>query len=133
MKRITPRQYAVALYEAIAESSKENLQTRLQNFLTLLKSRGQWKHLSRILSIFETVYEENSGTTTAEIISARPLTADELSWAEKGLKKFATTVELTNSVDKELIGGVIVKQRDNLWDLSVAGQLARLRRRFMNN
>jgi len=133
MKKITPRQYAVALYEAIAESSKENLLERLRNFLTLLKARGQWKQLSRILSIFDKVYEENSGIAAAEIISARSLTADELSWAENGLKKLANAVEFVNIVDKDLIGGVIIKQRDNLWDLSVKGQLARLRRKIVNN
>jgi len=131
MKKITARQYAGALYEALIDSSGEQLKTRLRNFLLMLKAKREWKNLAKVLRAFDKIYEERSGQLSAEIISSRPLKDSELKNIEAKInlsdKKWSS---VTNMVEPEILGGLIVKQSDKLWDMSISGQLKRLKEKI---
>lgn len=76
---------------------------------------------------------EHRGTELADVT-----TAVEIGAAERGLvaerisRHIGKRVELRTNVDPDIIGGVVVRVGDQLFDASVRGKLERLRRALVN-
>mgnify|MGYP003388447097 CR=1 FL=1 len=64
----------------------------------------------------------------AEITSAKPLDASQLSQITAALEKLSNKkVDVTKKVDPEIIGGVVAKVGDKVYDGSLRTQLRNLR------
>lgn len=124
MRKVTPKQYALSLYQAVKESRGEELKVRIDNFLQLVKQRKDVKKLDKIFSSFVEIYHQEQGLVEAELISARPLLhavkEEILAW----LKKYTGREPLvTETVNPEILGGAIVKFSARIADFSLAKQL----------
>jgi F-type H+-transporting ATPase subunit delta len=101
------------------------------SFLALLLEKGREDVLVPIIDQFFKMQDDRLGITELEIQSASELTGDQ----QKAIvKRFETitgkTVRVTQTVDKELIGGFIARVDDTVYDGSVQRQLELLRARF---
>jgi F-type H+-transporting ATPase subunit delta len=100
----------------------------LRNFLLLLVDRRRIVFLESILQQYLALLRQLNQTVLAEVISAVPLTQEQQqSVIQKviALTK-ARQVELDSKIDRELIGGVIIKVGSQVIDASLRGQLRRL-------
>lgn len=99
------------------------------NFLNLAIELDRFKALVKSQEPFMQKITEASGRVKAEVImSVKPSEADLQRIKEALSKLVEKDVELVLKVDPEILGGVITKVGDKLFDGSVKGQLESLRR-----
>jgi F-type H+-transporting ATPase subunit delta len=94
------------------------------NFLLLILERGRIGFLSAIIASYGAYADEISGVVRPTLYTAMPLEADKVQGIKDAL---ATTtgkkVVLTVEVDPSLIGGVVTKIGDMIYDGSIRTQL----------
>ena len=124
MRGNTPKDYAVALYEATKDAKGDNLHAILEQFSTLLFRAGQIKQADKIIAEFIKYTKKQSGVIDIEITSARPLTAK---LVQEIKKAFGNKVEATEKIEPELIGGVKIKTENEIFDASLQKPLKLLK------
>lgn len=106
-----------------------------ERFIAILVRKGREGMLPEIAEGFQNVYRVENNILMAEVRSAVPLTEE----ARAQVKKMAEgrhpgmSIQLTETVDPDLIGGVIVRIGDEQVDSSVSRRLSDLRRKFSEN
>ncbi|MGQ0643937.1 MAG: ATP synthase F1 subunit delta [Elusimicrobiota bacterium] len=97
-------------------------------FLGLLLSKKRLGLLPFIVRAFEASADEADGVRKVQVKSAAPLSAAQTAELEKRLAAaWGGRVSAETSVDESLIGGLILRLGDRLWDASVRGRLRRMR------
>jgi F-type H+-transporting ATPase subunit delta len=128
MKKISPKQYAISLYESIKDSHGEELTQRIRNFLLVIKKRKDLKNLNKIYQAFVKVYQISEGILSAEVTASHPLNhkvnEEIIHWLKTETKR---NPELTEKVDAEILGGVIIKYEDTIIDASLKNRLNKLK------
>jgi len=100
----------------------------LLNFLKLLAGRGRFDCLNSILDSTVKAHDEMAGRVKATLTTASEVTADvEKSIAQKLTGILGKEVNLECVVDPEVIGGMVVRVGDTVYDGSVANQLKQVR------
>ncbi len=100
-------------------------------FVELIVKNGREAYLPQIASSFDAILKQHLGIVPVTLISAQKL--DEQVKKEIVAKVQASTtgtVELTEKIDADLIGGFIVRMGDNQIDASVASQINKLKQRL---
>ena len=78
-----------------------------------------------------TMLDEAKGIVRGQCITAVQLSADKQSKLKDTLqKKAGTDIELTFAVDKDILGGMVLKMGDRVLDASLRAQLGILRETF---
>jgi F-type H+-transporting ATPase subunit delta len=99
------------------------------NLLLTLVSRHRLNLLPGIVQEFETLEREARGIREAEVTVARPINRREVADIEQRLARVTggNQVNVKVQVDPSILGGIIVRIGDQLFDSSVRGRLERLR------
>jgi F-type H+-transporting ATPase subunit delta len=99
------------------------------NFSMLLATRHRLGLMPGILQEFERMEHEARGVTEADITVARPMSDDEARHIgeQLGRARGGRHVNLRIHVDRSVLGGIIIRIGDQLFDASVRGRLERLR------
>jgi len=107
----------------------------IKNFIQMLYDYGRMMNLVAIIDAFEARYDDSHQIVHAEVTSAVKLSDEQANAIATAFAKRvgASQVKLSQRVDPELIGGVIVKSNNQTFDGSVALQLMNLRRALINN
>lgn len=124
MKRKSVRQYAKALYEATKDASKQQLGQILDNFLLMLQKDNKIKKAEYIIEEFVRYAKKAEGIKEIEIESARKLDSTTV---EKIKRIFDGKAEVTQTINKGIIGGLRIKVDDMIFDASIKKQLNRLK------
>jgi F-type H+-transporting ATPase subunit delta len=100
-----------------------------KSFLLLLVDRKRIAFLSEIVKQFQALLRVIDGVALAEITSAFQLSRSQEDSLRDRVKKLtgAKSVELSITVNSDLIGGVIIKVGSQVVDASIRGQLRRLK------
>lgn len=101
------------------------------NLVVLMVRRGRPGAIDRMIARFAELLRRERGIALAEVRTALPLNEEQR--AEFAARLRALTgeqVEMDETVDPELIGGVAVRIGDRLYDASVRSRLERLRARL---
>ena len=110
-------------------ATKMDLQAVTQNFLSVVLEHERFSVLGDIVEAFELLLNERLGIVVAQVSSARSLGDTEKQELEKALcERTGKQVQLSFSLDPELIGGVTAQVGSTIYDGSVRGQLERLRK-----
>ena len=105
----------------------KHLDSEAQNLVRLLVRNGRLSVLPEIALIYEGLKNESQGKLDVEIVSAYEVTkAQETSLAAALKERLGRDIQMTSEVDKELIGGVIIRAGDLVIDGSVQGRLRKL-------
>jgi F-type H+-transporting ATPase subunit delta len=107
----------------------EGADERLVNFLQLLAERHRMPLLSRVRRQFETMWAEENRLLPVSVTSAVEL--DESLVEDLGRRIQEQTgrrVELSSSVDPEVLGGLVVRVGNMVLDASVRNRLEQLRK-----
>jgi len=105
----------------------EELDEKIRNFVLLLASNKRLALLVEIVTLFEAMKAEMEKTIDIEVISAFAIDDEaSLSLANALKQRLQRDVKLSTSVDKSLIGGLVVKAGDLVIDGSVRAKLNKL-------
>jgi F-type H+-transporting ATPase subunit delta len=102
----------------------QRLDEQARNLVRVLIENRRLALLPEIQELFEALRAQQEGTVEATVMSAFPLSDDELKALIQRLEsKYKRQVKAQVKVDPELIGGVKVEIGDEVWDASVRAQL----------
>lgn len=95
-----------------------------KNLVRLLIENERLELLADITAVFEALRADAEGTIEVEAISAFRLSDKEIQNIAQAVKaKLGREVKLTSSVDRSLMGGVVIRAGDLVIDGSVKGRL----------
>ena len=107
--------------------------TTVRNFLYVVIDRRRIGMLREIRTAFEGQLDQRTGIARAEIRSARDLAPAERTSIESALARLSgKAIRGQFATDPELLGGVVARVGSTVYDGSVRGQLAALRRRLVS-
>lgn len=127
--KITPKQYALSLYEATDETRKDGLDEILKNFTSLLARNNDLKLADKIEKEFIKLWDEKKGSAKVEVTTVgklnkdikEKLSANIMKWLDK------SEVEIEEKIDKDILGGIVVKYEDVIVDGSLRKKIALLK------
>ncbi len=113
-------------------SLPSTVQPELRNLAKLLVVRNRTNLIPQIREIFEDQVRAERGITVAQVTTAEPLTDDEEALVrEKLVALTGNTIEITSTIDPDIIGGIVVRIGDQVIDGSVRNKLERMRTRLV--
>ena len=108
--------------------SKNNLHELTISFLKVLDKNKRISNLSSIILQFKKINSEKRGDISANITSADQLSQDEKDNITNQLKNsLGQKLSLNFDVDKNIIGGLIVKVGSKMIDTSIANKINKLK------
>ncbi len=112
----------------------DKIQPMTRSFFQILIRKGREGDMYEIAKEFIAQYKQLKGITTAVVITATGLNDHLRSEVNRIVKeKVQREVELLEQVDKDLIGGFVLRIGDTQYDASVVSQLRRLAKEFSSN
>ena len=99
------------------------------NLMLLLTSRNQVHILPSIADRFQEMMDAHNGVARAEAVSAVPLDDEQRAKVAEALAEMSgADVRLTNRVDPEILGGMVIRIGDKVLDGSARSRLQNMRR-----
>ena len=113
------------LREIAAQSGMEVL---LLNTLLVMSDRGRISQINDVSEAFKTLAEARSGRVRAEVITASELPEAYFTELQKTLERVTgKQVSVTKRVDPSLLGGVVTRVGDQVFDGSLKNRLEELK------
>ena len=104
----------------------------LVNALMMLTERGRLVHLRAIADAYQAMAEAQAGRLRAEVVSATALPESYYAELEKTLSEVTgRKVHLVRKTDPSLIGGVVAKVGDVVFDGSIRNRLRDIRHQLL--
>jgi F-type H+-transporting ATPase subunit delta len=125
MKRNSPRQFAVALYEATAGAKKDDIEHIVANFSAMLAKGRQLKLADKIIEELVSYAKEKDGLVRINITTATKMDEKIINSIKS---VFGKKVETTENIDESILGGLIVRTKDVIFDASIKTQLIKLKK-----
>jgi F-type H+-transporting ATPase subunit delta len=123
--RLSPKQYAQALHEAIVQTNPKDHGNIMEKFVKVLHQNGDLGKYDEIEAEYKKLELSESGIREVDVTFARDIEMNKSIVGELN-KIIQGKVEYKTNMDDGLIGGVVVKVDDTLIDASVKGQLDKL-------
>ena len=126
--KITAKQYAQALFESI-DAGDNKTKAVIKSFCRVLADNNQISQQEKIIKKFELIWDRSNNIARAEIVSAHKLSRETGKILRECLKKFAAgrKIEVEEKVDKNIMGGVVIKYGDKILDASLRRRLGNFR------
>jgi F-type H+-transporting ATPase subunit delta len=120
---VTAQQQATALIEICGDALDE----RGQNFLTVLSENHRLQLLPEISLQFDVLKANREKAVDVELVAAHELDAEQQQKLSDALSaKLERKVNMQVSLDKNLLGGAVIRAGDLVIDGSIRGRLAKL-------
>jgi len=111
----------------------EALDDKGKNLLKVAAENDRLDLMPEISETYELLRAEEEGKIEAEVISAFAVNATQKKLIAEALqKRLGCDVSLTTSIDKDLVGGIIIRAGDLVIDGSVANQLKKITKTLMS-
>jgi F-type H+-transporting ATPase subunit delta len=108
-------------------AEQAGLQDLTRRFLGVLAENRRLQALPAVVAAFRSLLAAERGEVEAEIVSAAPLTDEQVGAVEGGVRRFAgRQVRLTRKVDPGLLGGLVVRVGSRMVDASLRSRLVKL-------
>lgn len=130
--RVSPRQYAQSLYEITRKKKSSQVKADIKKFVEVLVKNNDLKLGEKIADEFVKIKNRREGIVEAEIITVRKPDNPTVKLLNSYIAKLsgAKKVVLEKSLDKDLLGGVVIKYGDKILDGSMKTRLSELRNRM---
>ena len=127
--RATPKQYALSLFESLKDADESQVKNVVREFAKILIKNNEVAKVERIVRHFIDFWNKGKGIIEAEIMSARELEEEIIKLLRYYVVKLAKNknIKISRKIDKDILGGVIVKYDDKILDLSLKTKLEELR------
>jgi F-type H+-transporting ATPase subunit delta len=115
------KQYAKTLYKLIDSKGKTEAEKIIEDFAAVLVSNNDQGKIKKIIAEFDNIWNKEKGIVEAEVISAGELSKDIVKLLDDYIAKLsgANEVILSEKVNKDLLGGVVIKYGDKVLDGSL--------------
>jgi F-type H+-transporting ATPase subunit delta len=122
----------IAILNAVTKGNIDVLSAR---FITLLINKGREDSFAEIAQAFIEQYNSIKGIRYVNLTTAVPVSDEIKNLIKQKVEQETnlTGVYLNAKVDEKLLGGFIVEYNNTLLDLSLAGELQKIRRAFKEN
>jgi len=107
--------------------SKSSMQQKTTRFILLLIENDRLELLSGIIEFLPDLWNKEKGIVTYEVLSVVPLIDSQ----EKKLQDKLKPVALKYEKDPSLIGGISLRKGNIVYDVSIKGDLERLREQII--
>lgn len=126
----------VAIAKSVANDL--SLDKTTANFLTVLAENNRLGNFSSVFQKFVLLNDAYNGVVEAKVTSAKPLESKILKRLQTSIGKSSfvgegKTLKLTNQVNPEILGGLVVEVGDRTVDVSIANKVARLNQTLRDN
>ncbi len=120
--------------QVVYELFKDKINQYTLNFLLLVIENRRESFLDIIIKDFHKLYKQALNITEVELTTAVELDEQLKQEFIQILSKVTkSNVDLNHTVDKEIIGGFIIRIEDKQLDASIASQLSKLKKHITNN
>ena len=107
-----------------AIAKKLSISGNMTNTLAIMAEKRRLFVVPMFLSVLEDLIAASKNEITAEVVSAKALTKDQLDKLVKSLKSnFSKDIKIKAAVDETLIGGMIVKVGSKMIDTTIQAKL----------
>ena len=121
--KVSSQQKAVQLIDLCGDIIDDSM----ERFLNLLAKNGRLALLPQIQQSFENLRAQQEKLLDIEVCTAFPLDADtQKNLVDKVSANLDSKINVTVTIDKALLGGVIISIGDTVVDASIRGRLAKL-------
>ncbi len=101
------------------------------SFLSFIVDKGREEILSSIITQYFQIMDENLGIVNIEVKAVSDLSEQQTGEIKKKFESMTKKkIRISFSLDKQILGGFVVKMGDTVFDGSVRNQLQMLRERF---
>ena len=121
----------IVILDKIFEASTQKLTIK---FIKLITLKGREQYIPHICDAFYDIYKDYKNILSVKLTT--PLKADKKiadGIAKKLKEATSKNIELTENIDKEIIGGFVINFEDYKYDASIINQLNRLKKSFSDN
>lgn len=129
MNKLSNKQYASILYDVTKEVSGEDLEQVVKNFVVLLNANHKLKQTDKIIDEFIAYAKKQEGIMDIKITSAKKLDEKVI---EQIKQIFGKQTESVEKQDESILGGVIIKTDELIFDASLKTQLNNLKNKISN-
>ncbi|OGF23956.1 ATP synthase F1 subunit delta [Candidatus Falkowbacteria bacterium RIFCSPLOWO2_12_FULL_45_13] len=131
--RITAKKFALSLYESAAGKPASQVKLIVKKFVELLAKKNKLALEARIIMEFEKIWNEENGLLEAEITSASDLDKTMIKLLQGYIAQLsdAKKVIIEERIDKNILGGVIIKYGDKVLDGSLKNSLEELKSKMI--
>ncbi len=118
--------------EVLQRAVQGKINDVLYNFLLVLNDHDRLGVLREVAVLLRDIYERRAGRMHVVVTAAQPLADDQQERLKKELRaKFEREPFLAVKVDPELLGGLVIKVDDWVYDGSVRARLERIRKQLI--
>jgi len=127
--KITAKQFALSLYESVDGKSAAQVKAVIKKFVELLARKNILAKADKITSQFTKIWNEKHGMVEAEVSSTNDLDKASVKLLENYIMELsgAKEVVLNEKIDKNILGGVVIRYGDKVLDASLKNSLEELR------
>lgn len=120
--------------QAVLAKSFSSFQKLSSLFLQTVVRKGREAHLPMIAAEFLEQYNTKRNIATAVVTTATAINSDMQAQIKKELEaKTGKTIQIETAVDPKLIGGLVVRMNDSLFDASIANSLKNIKKELVLN
>jgi F-type H+-transporting ATPase subunit delta len=124
---------AKAIYRSLADKDEVQAKKVINNFEQYLVAHKLLPVLPKVITALKSLYDQESGTVTVEVTSKDTLAKEILNNLEKMMAtRLDAGINLENQLDKEILGGIILRYDDKLIDISLKNQINNLAKQLSN-
>jgi F-type H+-transporting ATPase subunit delta len=115
------------LADLIIDVGGDGLSQSGRNLVRVMAENERLAEVAGVAAVFEEERDRTEGRSHVDVTSAFELTdKQQASIAESMSKRLGTEVSVSVTVDKSLIGGVVIRAGDTVIDASLRGRLSQL-------
>lgn len=113
--------------EVVAEILGDSIDGPMRNFLTALAKNRRLPMLPKILELFRGMKDARERRVEVEVVAADDISPEQQQSLAAALsRRLEREVALSTTIDKSLIGGLVIRAGDTVFDGSVRGRLTKL-------
>lgn len=127
--KITPKQYADALFQSVSGQNETRIKNAVNNFANLVIENNDVSKINKIIKQFEIIWNKENGIVEAEISGARKLDDKIIRLLSDYISELSGVKEVVarEQIDKNILGGVIIRYGDKVLDGSIKTRLEELK------
>ncbi len=130
---LKPKQYAQALYEALKDKDEKQIRNIIDNFARVLVNNQDTTKKSKIIEKFNDIWNQENNITEARVITSVNVDKDILEALNSYIsqKTQANKVKIENQLNKDMLGGVIIRYEDKIIDASLKSRVKELKNKLI--
>ena len=131
--KITPKQYAEALLETVKGKNEKEIKKIISDLVRVLAANNDLGKAELIIRELNKISNKAEGILEVKIKSANELEKDTLKMVSEYLEKKTGSkkIVISQEIDKDLLGGVLISFDDKIIDNSLKNQLCNFKNKIV--